>query len=223
MNVVIFGATGMVGQGVLRECLIDATITQVITVGRSATGQSHPRLKEIIHEDFFDLESIAGELQDLDACCFCLGITSVGLSEADYTRITYDITMAVAGTLARTSPRLTFVFTSGAGADSSEKGSVMWARVKGKAENGVLGLPFKASYVFRPGAIQPLHGIRSRTGWYQTLYAVLKPAMSLARWMAPRYILTTEQIGRAMIRVAQHGAPKRILEAPDIYAIAVEP
>jgi uncharacterized protein YbjT (DUF2867 family) len=223
MNVVIFGATGMVGQGVLRECLIDATITQVIAVGRSATGQSHPRLKEIVHADFFDLESIGDQLKDLDACFFCLGITSVGLNEADYTRITYDITMAVAGTLARTSPRMTFVFTSGAGADSSEKGSVMWARVKGKAENGVLGLPFKASFVFRPGAIQPLHGIKSRTGWYQALYAVLKPAMSLARWMAPRYILTTEQIGRAMIRVAQHGAPTRILEAPDIYAIAVEP
>ncbi len=223
MNVVIFGATGMVGQGVLRECLIDATVTRVLTVGRSTTGASNPRLKEIVHADLFNLDPIAGELTDLDACFFCLGITSVGMSEADYTRITYDLTMAVAGTLARTSPRMTFVFTSGAGADSSEKGGVMWARVKGKAENGVLGLPFKSSYVFRPGAIQPLHGITSRTGWYRAAYVVLGPAMSLARRLAPRHILTTEQIGRAMIRVAQRGAPKRVLEAPDIYAVVSEP
>jgi uncharacterized protein YbjT (DUF2867 family) len=223
MNVVIFGGTGMVGQGVLRECLIDATVTRVLTVGRSATGASNPRLKEIVHADFFNLEPIAGELTDLDACFFCLGITSLGMSETDYTRITYDLTMAVAGTLARTSPQMTFVLTSGASADSTEQGSVMWARVKGKAENGVLGLPFKASYVFRPGAIQPLHGITSRTGWYRALYVVLGPAMSLARWLAPRHILTTEQIGRAMIRVAQRGAPKRVLEAPDIYAVVSEP
>jgi uncharacterized protein YbjT (DUF2867 family) len=222
MKVAIFGATGMVGQGVLRECLIDSTVTGVLTVGRRATGASNPRLKEIVHSDLLNLDPVAGELTDLDACFFCLGITSVGLDEADYTRITYDITMAVAGTLARTSPQLTFVFTSGVGADSSEKGSVMWARVKGKAENGILGLPFKGSYVFRPGVIQPLHGIRSRTGWYNALYVVLKPAMSLARSLAPKHILTTEQIGRAMIRVAQRGAPKRVLEPPDIYALATE-
>ncbi len=222
MNVVIFGATGMVGQGVLRECLIDPTVTRVLTVGRSATGASHPRLKQIVHADFFDLEPIAGELRDLDACFFCLGITSVGLGEEDYTRITCGITMAVAGTLARTSPHMTFVFVSGVGADSTEKGTVMWARVKGKAENGILGLPFKGSYVFRPGVIQPLHGITSRTGWYRALYVALTPAMSLARRLAPRHILTTEQIGRAMIRVAQRGAPKRVLEPPDIYALATE-
>lgn len=223
MNVVIFGATGMVGQGVLRECLLDPTVTRVLTVGRSAAGASNPRLKEIVHADFFNLDPIAGELTGLDACFFCLGITSVGMSEADYMRITVDLTMAVARTLVRTSPGMTFVFTSGAGADSSEKGALMWARVKGKAENGVLGLPFRASYVFRPGAIQPLHGIKSRTGWYHALYVMLSPAMSLARRLAPRHILTTEQIGRAMIRVAQRGASKRVLEAPDIYAAAVQP
>jgi uncharacterized protein YbjT (DUF2867 family) len=208
---------------VLRECLIDPTVTLVLTVGRSPTAASNPRLKEIVHSDFFNLDPIAEALTGLDACFFCLGITSVGMNEADYTRITYELTMAVAGTLARTSPQMTFVFTSGAGADSTETGSVMWARVKGKAENGVLGLPFKASFVFRPGAIQPRHGIKSRTGWYQALYTVLGPAMSLARHLAPRHILTTEQIGRAMIRVAQRGAPKRVLEAPDIYAAATEP
>lgn len=222
MNVVIFGATGMIGQGVLRECLVDPTVTRVLTVARRASGASSPKLQEIVHADFFDLEAIAGQLTGLDACFFCLGITSVGLSEADYTRITFDITMAVAGMLARSSPQMTFVFTSGVGADSSEKGSVMWARVKGKAENAVLGLPFKASYVFRPGVLQPLHGIKSRTGWYQALYTALKPAMSLARWLAPRHVLTTEQMGRAMIRVAQRGAPKRVLEPPDIYALATD-
>ena len=222
MNVVIFGATGMIGQGVLRECLIDSTITRLLTVGRSAASASDPRLQQIVHADLFDLDAIAAQLTGLDACFFCLGITSVGLNETDYTRITYDITMAVARTLARTSPQMTFVFTSGVGADSSEKGSVMWARVKGKAENAVLALPFKASYVVRPGALQPLHGIKSRTGWYQALYTVLWPAMSLARRLAPRHILTTEQMGRAMIRVAQRGAPKRVLEPPDIYALATE-
>jgi uncharacterized protein YbjT (DUF2867 family) len=219
VNVVIFGATGMVGQGVLRECLLDPRVDRVLTVGRSATGASSPKLKEIVQSDLFHLNEIAGELTNLDACFFCLGVTSVGMNEADYTRITYDLTMAVAETLVRTSPQMTFVFTSGAGADSSERGSVMWGRVKGKAENGVLALPFKASYVFRPGAIQPMHGVRSRTRWYQTLYNVLGPVMSLARRLAPRYILTTEQIGRAMIRVAAVGAPKRVLEAPDIYGV----
>src|SRR4029077_17446439 len=152
---------------------IDATVTRVLTVGRGATGASNPRLKEIVHSDFFNLEPIAGELTDLDACFFCLGITSVGMNETDYTRITYDLTMAVAGTLARTSPRMTFVFPRGAAADSREKGTLMWARVKGKAESGVLGLPFKATYVFRPGVIQPLHGVKSRTRWVHGFFANL--------------------------------------------------
>jgi len=223
MKVILFGATGMVGQGVLRECLLDPDVEGVLAISRTPLQQQHEKLRTLVHADFTDYTAVESELWGYDACFFCLGITSVGMNEADYTRITYDLTMAVAGTLARTSPRMTFVFTSGAGADTSEKGTLMWARVKGKAENGVLGMPFKASYVFRPGVIQPLHGVKSRTGWYQALYVILGPAMSLARRLAPRHILTTEQIGRAMVRVAQRGAPKRVLEAPDIYAVATEP
>jgi uncharacterized protein YbjT (DUF2867 family) len=218
MQVVIFGATGMIGQGVLRECLLDPTIDRVVTVGRAATGAAHSKLHEIVRADLSHLDDLAGDLSDLDACFYCLGVTSVGTPEADYTRITYDLTIAAAGTLCSRSPQMTFVFVSGAGADSTEKGTVMWARVKGRTENAVLRLPFRASYVFRPGAVQPVHGVRSRTRWYQAIYTTLGPVMSLARRLAPSRILTTEQIGRAMIRVAATGAPKRVLEAPDIYA-----
>jgi hypothetical protein len=210
----------MVGQGVLRECLLDPEVANVLAIGRASTGVAHPKLREIVRHELVQLDETAGDLANLYACFYCLGITSVGTTEADYTRITYDLTMSVAGALLRASPQMTFVFVSGAGADSSERGSLMWARVKGRAENGVLALPFKASYVFRPGVIQPLHGVRSRTGWYRALYIAMGPFMSLARRLFPRYVLTTEQIGRAMLHVARRGAPKRVLEAPDIYAAA---
>ena len=220
MNVLLFGATGMVGQGVLRECLIDPDVQRVQTIGRTGTGAQHPKLREIVHADLWHYASIESQLTGFDACFFCLGVASAGMAEPDYERVTYGITMAAAETLSRLNPRMTFVFVSGAGADSSEHGRVMWARIKGKTENAVLRLPFKAAFVFRPGVIQPLHGIRSRTALYRVLYAVTKPLLPLFRRALPGYILTTEQLGRAMLTVARTGAPKRVLESPDINVLA---
>jgi uncharacterized protein YbjT (DUF2867 family) len=220
MNVLIFGATGMVGQGVLREALLDPGVTRVVTVGRRATGVQDPKLRELVHADLFHLESLEADLTGFDGGFYCLGVTSVGMSEADYTRITFDLTMAVAETLARLNPQMTFVFVSGAGADSSETGRLMWARVKGRAENAVARLRFKAAYTFRPGVIQPLHGITSRTGWYRAVYVVMGPVLTAMRWIAPSFVLTTEQIGQAMLAVARHGAPTRVLEAGDVAAAA---
>ena len=220
MNVVLFGATGMVGQGVLRECLLDPEVTSVLAIVRRSNGAPHPKLREIAHGDFWNFDAIATELTGFDACFFCVGVSSNGMAEADYERVTYGITVAAAGTLCLLNPRMTYVFVSGAGADSSERGKLMWARVKGKTENSLLEMPFSAVYVFRPGFIQPLHGIQSRTPLYRLLYAALKPVFPLFRRAFPDHVLTTEQIGRAMLAVAKNGAPKRILGARDIHAAA---
>src|SRR5215203_2815067 len=200
MDVILFGATGMVGQGVLRECLLDPDVRRVVSVGRTPTGQQHPKLEDVVHSDLLDLSPIESKLTDLDACFFCLGITSSGMSEEAYTRVTYDITIAAATPLARLNPDMTFIFVSGAGTDSTERGRLMWARVKGKAENALLRMPFKAAYMFRPGVIQPLHGIRSKTKLYQALYTITRPLLPLLKRLFPRAITTTEQIGRAMLK-----------------------
>jgi uncharacterized protein YbjT (DUF2867 family) len=219
MNVVIVGATGMIGQGVLRECLQDPGVMRVLTIGRAATGVQHPKLRDLVHRDMWRYDAIERELSGFDACFFCLGVSSAGMAEADYERITFGIAIAAAETLARLNPPMTFVYVSGAGADSSEAGRIMWARVKGKTENAILRLPFKASYVFRPGVVQPVHGARSRTAAYRVLYAVAKPLLPLLRRIMPGYILTTEQFGRAMLTAVRRGAPKRVLESTDISAL----
>jgi uncharacterized protein YbjT (DUF2867 family) len=216
MKVLIFGATGMVGQGVLRECLLDPDVHLVQTVGRSATGVKNPKLREIVHSDLLHYTEIEAELRGFDACFFCLGVSSVGLPEPQYERLTYGITIAAAQSLSRLNAGMTFVYVSGAGTDSSEKGRSMWARVKGKTENALLRLPFKAAYMFRPAGIQPVHGERSKTTAYRVAYSLTKPLLPLLRRLFPSYILTTEEIGRAMIRVAKWGTPKRILESSDI-------
>jgi uncharacterized protein YbjT (DUF2867 family) len=220
VNVLIFGATGMVGQGVLRECLLDPGVHLIKTVGRTATGVVNPKLEEIVHPDLWNYSAIETGLTDFDACFFCLGVSSAGMSEADYHRITYGITIAAAETLSRLNPRMTFIFVSGAGTDSSEKGKTMWARVKGKTENALMRMPFKAVYLFRPGMIQPLHGIRSKTPVYRWVYTILGPIVPLLRRIFPRQITTTEELGRAMLAVARHGAPKKILESADIVSAA---
>jgi uncharacterized protein YbjT (DUF2867 family) len=222
MKVLIFGATGMVGQGVLRECLLDADIEAAVAVGRSATGLKHARLREIVRPNLLDYADIETELQGFEACFFCLGVTSAGMTEADYQRVTYDITLAAARTLARLNPGMTFIYVSGAGTDSSEKGRVMWARVKGKTENALMKLPFKAAYMFRPGAIEAAHGERSKTKAYRVAYSLVKPLLPLLRRFFPNSILTTEEIGLAMIHVAKTGAPKKILETSDIRECAKE-
>jgi uncharacterized protein YbjT (DUF2867 family) len=216
MKAILFGATGMVGLGVLRECLLDPDVESVVTVGRAPTGQKHEKLRELVHANLLDLSAIEGELSGHDACFFCLGVTSAGTSEQEYERITYGIPVAAAQTLVKLNPGMTFVYVSGSGADSSEKGRTMWARIKGKAENALLAMPFKATYVFRPAFIQPLHGIRSRTKLYNAMYAVLGPLYPVVKAIAPGYATTTEQLGRAMIAVARRGFAKRILESRDI-------
>jgi uncharacterized protein YbjT (DUF2867 family) len=216
MKVMLFGATGMVGQGVLRECLRDPDVERVLAVGRSPTGQHDAKLDELIHDNFLDYSAVESRLSGYDACFFCLGVTSVGLTEERYRHLTYDITMAAATTLAKLNPQMVFVYVTGRGTDSTEQGRLMWARVKGKTENDLLKLPFKAAYMFRPAGIQPLHGVRSKTAWYQAAYSVAAPLLTLLNRIAPNYMTTTEQVGRAMIAVARNGYPKPVLESEDI-------
>jgi uncharacterized protein YbjT (DUF2867 family) len=216
MKVILFGATGMVGQGCLRECLLDASVESVLAVGRSPTGQRHAKLREIVHGNFLDYSAIEPQLAGYDACFFCLGVSSVGLSEERYRHLTYDITMAAAATLAKLNPGMVFIYVTGRGTDSTEQGRLMWARVKGKTENDLLKLPFKAAYMFRPAGIQPLHGIRSKTAWVQAIYVGSAPLLTLLNRVAPTYMTTTEQVGRAMIRVARDGYPRPVLESEDI-------
>ena len=211
MKVILFGSTGMVGQGVLRECLRDPDVAGVVAVVRSVTGQQHPKLREIVHRDFTDFSALH---LDADACFWCLGVSSAGTSEVEYTRITHDFTIAAANALVR--PTMTFIFVSGSGAD----GSAMWARVKRRTEVALSAMPFRAVYVFRPGLIQPLHGIRSRTRLYNVLYPLLYPLVLVAKRIVPRSITDTERVGRAMVNVARKGFPKQVLENPDINAAA---
>lgn len=219
MKVILFGATGMVGQGVLRECLLAPEVEQVLAIGRSATGQSHAKLREQVHGDLTNFAPIASELAGYDACFFCLGVSSAGMNENAYRHVTYDFTLAAAEVLAQENPGMTFLYISGAGTDSSEKGRSMWARVKGQTENALLRLPFRAAYMLRPAIIQPLHGIKSKTTLYRALYSVTGVLFPLVKKLFPRYVTTTEQLGRAMIAIARDGAPKAILDSADIVAI----
>jgi uncharacterized protein YbjT (DUF2867 family) len=216
--VILFGATGMVGQGVLRECLLDPQVDEVLSIGRSATGQAHPKLREQVHPDLLDLSAVESGLSGFDACFFCLGVSSARMKEEDYRRVTFDIKLAVARTLARLNPALTFIYVSGAGTDSSERGRTRWARVKGQTENALLRLPFRA-IMFRPAGIVPLHRITSKTRLYRVAYTLTRPLWSLLLAAFPQYVTTTERVGRAMLRVAKEGAPKPILETRDINAL----
>jgi uncharacterized protein YbjT (DUF2867 family) len=219
MRVLLFGATGMVGQGVLRECLLDPDVESVAAILRNASGQQHPKLRELLHKDFLDFSGIEDQLSGFDACFFCLGVSSAGMNEEDYQRVTYGFTMAAGRTLAKLNPNMTFIFVSGAGADSTERGRSMWARVKGKTENELLRLPFHAVYIFRPAVIVPLHGIQSRTRLYRAFYVLLGPLLPALQGRFPKYVTTTEQIGRAMLKVARQGWPKRVLESSDINQV----
>jgi uncharacterized protein YbjT (DUF2867 family) len=220
MNVLIFGATGMVGQGVLRECLLDPNVQLVETIGRNAAGVQNPKLREIVHPDLWHYAPIEEKLTGFDACFFCLGVASSGMTEEAYARVTYDITIAAAETLCRVNPKMTFIYVSGAATDSSEKGRMMWARVKGKTENALLRMPFAAAYMFRPGFIEPAHGEISRTKLYRVLFTVTRPLLPVIRRAFPNQILTTEQIARAMLNLTNRPYPKHILEIKDIRAAA---
>lgn len=220
MKVVLFGATGMVGSGVLLECLDSPRVESVLAVGRSVTGRSHPKLREIVHADFLEFKTIAAQLFGADACFFCLGVSSAGMNETDYRRLTHDVTLAAASALLAVSPHLTFIYVSGEGTDSTERGRSMWARVKGKTENDLLAMPFKAAYMFRPGYIQPLRGVRSKTRVYQAIYNLGGWMYPLLRAIIPRFVTTTVNIGHAMVEVAAEGYPKSILSTADINAVA---
>jgi uncharacterized protein YbjT (DUF2867 family) len=219
VKVILFGATGMVGQGVLRECLLDDGIEEVLAVGRASTGQQHPKLREIVQPDLADLSPVADDLTGFDACLFCLGVSSTGMSEDEYRRITYDLTLSAARTLIARNPELTFAYVSGAGTDHTGRSRMMWARVKGQTENALLDLPIRA-YMFRPAFIQPLHGAKSKTRIYSALYTVSRPLLPLLRRLWPSVVTDTERLGRAMIAAARVGAPKPVLETRDINALA---
>ncbi|HUF64639.1 MAG TPA: hypothetical protein VMM17_01555 [Gemmatimonadaceae bacterium] len=214
MRVILFGASGMVGRAALRECLRDDTVEAVLAVGRSSSGRTHPKLHEVVRSDMFDF-SPAQELQGYDACLFCLGVSSVGMKEAEYTRLTYDLTMGWARTLARLNPAMTFVYVSGAGTG----GKAMWAQVKGRTEAALLEL-FPSAYMIRLSLLRPKHGEVSKTRWARALYAIARPLWPLLQAVAPGMVISTEELGRAMIRAARDGAPKRVLEMRDLRALA---
>ena len=219
MKVLIFGATGMVGQGVLRECLRAPDVEIVSAGGRSAIGVHDPKLRQILCADVGNLTSVEAELTGFGACFFSLGVSSAGMNEADYERITYGLTLSAAQTLSRLNPGMTFIYVSGAGTDSTEHGRVMWARIKGRTENALLRLPLQA-YMFRPGMIEPLDGIQSKTRAYRVLYMIAKPLLPLLRWALPNQVLSTREIGQAMLAVARRGYEKRILETGDLRRLA---
>lgn len=218
MKVVLFGATGMVGQAALRACLQAADVSEVLAVVRTPSGQRHPKLRELLHEDLWHPQALADRLAGFDACFFCIGMTAAGMDEAQYTHFTHDMTLAVAQMLAPVNPGMSFVYVSGAGADSSERGRVMWARVRGRTENALRRLPFKAAYAIRPGVIQPLHGIVSRTAIYRWFYRLAAPLLPLLRRWMPDTVLDTDVVGQALLTLARHGWPTPVLEARDIAA-----
>lgn len=216
MKVVVFGATGMVGQGVVRECLLDPGVESVVSVGRSPSGVRDAKFREVVTVDLLDLSQV--DLSGVDACFFCLGVSSTGMSEPDYRRVTYDITMAAATAVAAKNPKATFVYVSGVGADSTEQGRTMWARVRGATENALLATSLDA-YILRPGYIQPRHGATSRTRLYRAAYRFAGVLYPVARALLPKHVSTTEHIGRAMIGLARHGAAERILNSREFNQI----
>lgn len=223
MKVVLFGATGMVGSGVLAECLADPRVTSVVSIVRSASGTTHPKLVEALHRDFFEYSALRTSLEGADACFFCLGVSSFRLEEAAYRRLTFDLTLAAARAALDAAPRSVFCYVSGEGTDDTARGRVMWARVKGQTEQALLALPFRAAYMFRPGYIQPLAGVRSKTGLYRAVYAVLGPFYPLLRRLAPTHVTTSVNVGRAMIGVVVDGYPRPVLENQDINRVAELP
>jgi uncharacterized protein YbjT (DUF2867 family) len=215
VKAIITGATGMVGEGVLLECLTNPAVEQVLVINRKPGGVSHPKLREIVHADFFDLTPIEQQLAGYNACFFCLGVSSVGMDQDLYKHVTYDLTLGVAQTLAKSNPDMTFCYLTGAGTDSSEQGRVAWARVKGATENALMRL-FRNAYMFRPGMMKASPGQKN----LKLAYRMLAWIYPIGRALAPAFFCTLQEVGRAMINAAEKGAPKKILEVPDIVRLA---
>lgn len=222
MKVIIIGASGMVGGGVLRECLHSQEVTSVRTIGRSLLNIEHEKLQQSAVPDFADHpENIpATLLEGIDACFFCLGVSAAGMSEEQYAKLTYELTLKFASRLCDASPGATFIYVSGAGADSTERSNTLWARVRGKTENALLKLPFKQVHIFRPAIIQPLHGAQSKTASYRYFYSLLGPFLTIARHFFPSKVLTTEILGQAMLSISRFGTTLKVLDPPDIYTQA---
>ena len=218
MKVILFGATGMVGQGVLRECLLDPEVNEIVSVVRTGSGKIDSKLHEIVHRDFLDYSGLGSAFAGADACFYCLGVSSFRMEESRYREITYGYALAAANTLAKLNPGMAFIYVSGTGADSTEKGSTMWARVRGATENALLELPLRVT-IMRPAGIVPLGGIQSRTAIYRLFYTALTPVLPAIHRLFPKYVTTTEQIGRSMLRIARHGAPKPVLESRDLNLV----
>ncbi|MEM8968343.1 MAG: NAD-dependent epimerase/dehydratase family protein [Bacteroidota bacterium] len=220
MKVIITGATGMIGKGVLLECLDHEAISEVLVIGRNPVGITHPKLKEQLHQDFSDFTPLATSLVGYDACYYSLGISAAGLSEEQYRKITYDYTMALAEVLYQNNPEMTFIFVSGQGTDSSGTSSMMWARVKGKAENDLLEMGFKQAFMFRPGVLMPLRGIKSRTRAYQFMYDYFMWLVKAIKVLVPSYVVSTTQIGLAMIQATIGGYEGNIINPKDMITLA---
>ncbi len=217
IKAIIFGATGMVGEGVLHQALLNSDVESVLVIGRKSCNVKHQKLKEIIHNDFYNYSSIENQLIGFNACFFCLGVSSVGMKEKDYIRVTYDLTMQAAAALSKLNPDMTFCYISGTGTDSSEKGRIMWARVKGKTENHLMKLPFKAVYLFRPGFIKPIKGLKNA----YKLSIVLGLLYPLLKIFLLNYMCTLEDLGNTMIQAVKVGYPKKILENKDIAKVSL--
>ena len=222
MRILLFGASGMVGQGVLRECLRADDVAEVVIVGRARLDVDHIKLRQLVIEDLFRLESFAKELTGFHACFFCVGATSAGASEADYRRINFDLPTTACTVIAKLNPQIALTYVSGAGTDSTERGRVMWARVKGATENALLKLPIRASYMFRLAGLIPKNGESSRTVWYRILYDLLKPLTPLIEGRFPKYVTTTERLGVAMLNIARSGRGPKIVESREINELAME-
>lgn len=216
IKAIITGATGMVGEGVLHECLLHPEVESVLVINRKSCEVKHEKLKEIIHQDFLNLSSIENQLASYNTCYFCAGVSSVGKKEDEYKHITYNLTLNFAKTLLKLNTNLTFCYVSGVGTDSTEKGRSMWARVKGKTENDLLNLPFKAAYMFRPGFIKPTKGLKNA---YKA-YKFFTPFYPVLRKLFPKYVVTLEEIGLAMINVTLLGSDKKVLECKDIAGLS---
>ncbi|RXZ77792.1 epimerase [Paenibacillaceae bacterium] len=216
LSVILTGATGMVGEGVLHECLLHHNVERVLVINRKPCGVAHPKLTEIVHSDFFDLSAYAAQLTGYNACFFCLGVSSLGMSEAEYSKVTHDLTLSVAALLSDLNPEMVFCYVTAGGTDSTEQGKSMWARVKGRTENDLLKLPFKAAHMFRPGYIHPIKGLNNAHRYYAAfmwLYPVL-------RRIIPKHAVSLSELGRAMINIASSNSPSSILNCEDMVRTA---